>query len=44
VVFVPAGFPLTHTLLRDAGFALEILDMSEFEKMDGALTCLSVRI
>ena len=43
VLFVAAGFPQTQQLLRDAGFALEVLDMSEFERMDGGLSCLSLR-
>lgn len=43
VVFVAAGFPRTHALLRSLGYTLEILNMSEFEKMDGGLSCLSLR-
>ncbi len=43
VVFVADGFPRTHDLLRHAGYALEVLDMSEFAKMDGGLSCLSLR-
>lgn len=42
-VLVADGYPATHALLRDAGFALEPLDMSEFAKMDGGLSCLSLR-
>ncbi len=43
VVFVAAGFPITHARLRELGYSLEVLDMSEFERMDGGLSCLSVR-
>ncbi len=43
VVFTPEGFPGTHALLREAGLTLEVLAMSEFERMDGGLTCLSLR-
>jgi dimethylargininase len=43
VVFVAAGFPGTHAVLRKLGYTLEILEMSEFEKMDGGLSCLSLR-
>ncbi|MES2523402.1 MAG: hypothetical protein V4617_11935 [Gemmatimonadota bacterium] len=43
VIFVADGFPRTHALLRDAGYALEPLAMSEFERMDGGLSCLSLR-
>ncbi len=43
VLFVPDGYPRTHALLRGLGYTLEILDMSEFAKMDGGLSCLSLR-
>lgn len=42
-VFVPAGFPRLAAALRARGFTLVELDMSEFEKMDGGLSCLSLR-
>jgi dimethylargininase len=32
----------TSGLVREAGFDVIQLDMSEFEKCDGALTCLSI--
>ncbi|MDR3388098.1 MAG: hypothetical protein P4L92_13700 [Rudaea sp.] len=40
---IPAGYPCFETALRDLGYATIALDMSEFRKMDGALTCLSLR-
>ncbi len=43
VVFVAAGYPQTHAMLRALGYALEVLDMSEYAKMDGGLSCLSLR-
>ena len=43
VVFVADGYSGTHRMLRDAGFALETLGMSEFARMDGGLSCLSLR-
>ena len=43
VVFAPDGFPQTQVLLADAGYDLELLDMSEFQKADGGLSCLSLR-
>ncbi|WP_411280874.1 dimethylarginine dimethylaminohydrolase family protein [Gemmatimonas sp.] len=43
VIFVAEGYPLTHALLRQAGYALEPVAMSEFAKMDGGLSCLSLR-
>jgi dimethylargininase len=42
-VLMPAGFPGTRELLERAGFSLIELGMSEFQKMDGGLTCLSLR-
>jgi dimethylargininase len=43
VVFVAAGYPTLHATLRARGYALEVLDMSEYAKMDGGLSCLSLR-
>lgn len=42
-VLVAAGFPRVEARLRALGYSTIALDMSEFEKMDGALTCLSLR-
>jgi dimethylargininase len=42
-LFVAEGFPATQAMLRQAGYQLEPLDMSEFAKMDGGLSCLSLR-
>jgi dimethylargininase len=42
-VLVAAGFPKLEAALRDAGLAPLALDMSEFRKMDGGLSCLSLR-
>jgi dimethylargininase len=39
---VASGFPRTAVLLRGQGKVLE-LEMSEYRKMDGGLSCLSVR-
>jgi len=41
-VWVPAGFPRTSTMLRAHGYHVTELDVSEFEKQDGGLTCLSI--
>ena len=43
VIFVADDFPGTHALLRAAGYTLEPLAMSEYAKMDGGLSCLSLR-
>jgi dimethylargininase len=37
------GFPITQSVLRSAGWDVVALEMSEFRKMDGGLSCLSVR-
>ena len=43
VIFVAHGYPQTHRLLLALRYRLEVLDMSEFAKMDGGLSCLSLR-
>ena len=43
LVLVPDGFPKVADALADAGFNLDIVDVSEFQKMDGGLSCLSLR-
>lgn len=42
-VLIPAGFPKTEQMLRDHGFDTLIVDTSEFRKLDGGLSCLSLR-
>jgi dimethylargininase len=42
-VLLPAGFPQLQRTLGEAGCATVPLDMSEFQKMDGGLSCLSLR-
>ena len=42
-LLVAARYPKFHALLADLGYDLIALDMSEFRKMDGSLTCLSLR-
>ena len=42
-VFVAAGNPAISATLRLLGFRLRTLEMSEFRKMDGGLSCLSLR-
>lgn len=41
-VLMPSGRPRAHALVREAGFDVVPLDVSEFEKCEGALTCLSL--
>jgi len=42
-VLVPSGFPKTRKLIEQAGYETIILDVSEFQKLDGGLSCLSLR-
>ena len=42
-VLIAAGFPLLEKQLRDRGYQTISLAMSEFQKMDGGLSCLSLR-
>lgn len=42
-LIVSAGFPHFESRVRDFGMPVIALDMSEFRKMDGALSCLSLR-
>lgn len=42
-VFCAAGFPKTLTLLKNAGYDVVTIDMSEAAKVDGGLSCLSLR-
>lgn len=42
-LLVPAGFPGVAALLARTGLPLLPLDTSEFRKLDGGLTCLSLR-
>ena len=43
VIFVSEGQPNLDARLRALGYVLEVLDMSEYRKMDGGLSCLSLR-
>lgn len=42
-ILVPAGYPYLTAQLAARGFHPLTLDMSEFQKMDGGLSCLSLR-
>jgi dimethylargininase len=42
-ILVPAGFPGLKRQLDDLGYTTIALEMSEFQKMDGGLSCLSLR-
>ena len=42
-VLVPGGFPKTKKKIEKAGYETVIVDVSEFRKLDGGLSCLSLR-
>lgn len=42
-VLVAAGYPGFQSRLKELGYQTIALDMSEFQKMDGGLSCLSLR-
>jgi dimethylargininase len=42
-VLVPAGYQFFARTLRELGYQTVELEMSEFQKMDGGLSCLSLR-
>jgi dimethylargininase len=42
-IFISTGSPTFDRLLRARRYTLEVLDMSEYAKMDGGLSCLSLR-
>ncbi|WFS62113.1 arginine deiminase family protein [Pseudodesulfovibrio thermohalotolerans] len=42
-VIVPEGFPKTLAKVRATGVDTVVIDVSEFRKLDGGLTCLSLR-
>ena len=42
-IVLAAGFPKIAKTVADFGHTIVPLDMSEFRKMDGSLSCLSLR-
>ena len=42
-ILMPRGFPRTQAQLERLGLPLRVLEQSEVQKMDGALTCMSLR-
>jgi dimethylargininase len=43
-VLIAAGYPEVADTLAGLGYDTLPLEMSEFRKMDGSLTCLSLRL
>ena len=42
-VIVPEGYPAVESAVRNAGYPVILVDTSEFRKLDGGLSCLSLR-
>ena len=42
-VIIPDGYPKTKRKIEDLGYKVLLVDTSEFKKIDGGLSCLSLR-
>lgn len=42
-VIVPEGYPKTLKLIEDLGYPVKVINNDEVKKIDGSLTCLSLR-
>jgi len=42
ILLIPKGFPKSKKKIANLGYDVVELEMSEFRKMDGGLTCLSL--
>lgn len=42
-VIVPAGYPSTQSSIEALGYKVIVVDTSEYRKLDGGLSCLSLR-
>ena len=42
-VLTPKGFPKVKALIEGEGYKVREIDVSEFQKLDGGLSCLSLR-
>ena len=42
-VIVPEGYPVMEKAVRDLGYKVLLVDTSEYRKVDGGLSCLSLR-
>lgn len=43
IVIVPEGYPTVEKAVKNAGYKVILVDTSEFRKLDGGLSCLSLR-
>ncbi len=44
LVLMSTSAPLTHALLEERGLEVVAVDLTEYEKLEGCVTCLSVRL
>ena len=42
-VLIPRGFPKAKEMIKSEGYVVKEVDVSEFRKLDGGLSCLSLR-
>ena len=42
-VLIPRGFPKAKETIKSEGYTVKEVDVSEFRKLDGGLSCLSLR-
>ncbi|NQT25132.1 N(G),N(G)-dimethylarginine dimethylaminohydrolase [candidate division KSB1 bacterium] len=42
-VLIPQGYPKARETIKSAGYMIKEVDVSEFRKLDGGLSCLSLR-
>jgi len=42
-VIIPLGYPTTNQRIKNAGYPVIETDVTEFQKLDGGLSCLSLR-
>jgi dimethylargininase len=42
IVLLPGGFPRTQAAIEERGFQIRLIDISEFQKAEGGLSCLSL--
>ncbi len=42
-ILIPKGYPKAKNTIESAGYATIEIDVSEFRKLDGGLSCLSLR-
>ena len=43
-VLMSSAAPKTAAMIEDLGYRVTTVDISEFEKLEGCVTCLSVRV